>query len=111
MSASTSVRPELPLVSYHAYVAPEIPMSGFCHPMTLTPSGAPAASVLGGVVVSPSYAICTPQTAVHFADSETICWMTASLALANDAGALAWLYRQRITPGHRASIGTWMPNS
>ena len=73
MSASTSVRPLLPFVWYHAYVAPEMPMSGFCHPITLTPSGPPAASVFGTAVVSPSYAIWTPQTAVHFADSATIC--------------------------------------
>ena len=43
-----------PFDSYHAYVAPEMPMSGFCHPITLMPSGPPAASVFGTAVVSPS---------------------------------------------------------
>src|SRR5215470_15734488 len=78
-----------------------MPISGWPQPMTFTPFG-PAASVCGAAVVSPSYAIRTPHTDVHFVDSAMSWATTASFAPLNGAGAFAWLYLQCSVPCQRA---------
>ena len=79
----------VPASAYQEYVQAPSAGSTVPQPTTLIPSGWPPFSVLGAVLVSPSYWYLIAHGDAHLSNEACNCAMIAALSLASDCGALA----------------------